>query len=66
MDRPLGYLLLDIVDGAAHKQVSVHPDHARQGLGRSVIETAESWARDGGLQAMTFTTYVEVPRSRPY
>ena len=38
-DTPVGYLLLDLVDGAAHiEQVSVHPDHARQGLGRSLIE----------------------------
>ena len=44
-DRAVGYLLLDVVDGAAHvEQVSVHPDHARQGLGRALIERAASWA----------------------
>ena len=66
-DRPLGYLLLDVVDGAAHiEQVSVHPDHSRRGIGRALIERAETWARDRGLLALTLTTYVEVPWNGPY
>ena len=33
-DRPVGYLLLDVVDGAGHiEQVTVHPGHARQDRG---------------------------------
>ena len=66
-DRAVGYLLLDVVDGAAHiEQVSVHPDHARQGIGRELIETASSWAAGRGLRALTLTTYVEVPWNGPY
>ena len=66
-DRPVAYLLIDVVDGAAHiEQVSVHPDHARQGLGRELIEHAASWARARGLDALTLTTYVDVPWNRPY
>ena len=31
-DRPVGYLVLDLVDGNGHvEQVSVHPSHARRG-----------------------------------
>src|SRR5215210_4460896 len=34
-DRPVAYLIADVVDGNAHvEQVSVHPDHARRGVGR--------------------------------
>ncbi len=66
-DRPVGYLLLDVVDGAAHiEQVSVHPDHARQSLGRALIERAGAWARVRGLHALTLTTYLEVPWNGPY
>jgi len=66
-DRPIGYLLLDLVDGAAHsEQVSVHPDHARQGIGRALIERAEWWARRHGLDALTLTAYREVPWNGPY
>jgi len=33
--QPVGYVLADVVDGCAHvEQVSVHPRHARQGLGK--------------------------------
>lgn len=67
MDRPFAYLLLDVVDKAAHiEQVSVHPDQARRGIGRALIDRAEKWARNRGLQALTLTTYVEVPWNGPY
>lgn len=66
-DRPIGYLLLDLVDGAAHiEQVSVHPDHARKRIGKALIEQAASWARSHGLAAVTLTTYREVPWNGPY
>ena len=66
-DRPLGYLLLDVVDDAAHiEQVSVHPDHARQGIGRALIERAAAWATARDLRALTLTTYLDVPWNGPY
>ena len=66
-DRPVGYLLVDLVDGAAHiEQVSVHPDHARQGIGRTLIERADVWARERDLRSLTLTTYVDVPWNAPY
>jgi GNAT superfamily N-acetyltransferase len=66
-DRPLGYLLLDVVDEAAHiEQVSVHPAHARQGVGRMLIARAAEWAREHSFTALTLTTYVKVPWNAPY
>ena len=66
-DRPVGYLILDLVDGAAHiEQVSVHPDQARQGLGRALIEHAARWASARELHSLTLTTYVDVPWNAPY
>jgi GNAT superfamily N-acetyltransferase len=66
-NQPVAYLLLDVVDGAAHvEQLSVHPDHARRGIGRALIEQAATWARSHGLEALTLTTYVEVPWNGPY
>jgi GNAT superfamily N-acetyltransferase len=66
-DRPVAYLLLDAVDGAAHiEQVTVHPVRARQGIGRALIEYAAQWARTRGLPALTLTTYVDVPWNGPY
>ncbi|MFD7978469.1 GNAT family N-acetyltransferase [Streptomyces sp. NPDC059071] len=66
-DRPVAYLLTDTVDGAAHiEQVSVHPDAARRGVGRALIEHLAGAAREQGLTALTLTTFAEVPWNAPY
>jgi N-acetylglutamate synthase-like GNAT family acetyltransferase len=58
---------VDVVDGAAHiEQVSVHPLHARRGVGRALIERAKGWARSQGLESVTLTTFVDVPWNGPY
>lgn len=64
---PIAYLLADVVDGAGHvEQVSVHPGHARRGLGRLLLETAAGWARERGLSALTLTSFADVPWNAPY
>jgi ribosomal protein S18 acetylase RimI-like enzyme len=66
-DHPVAYLLIDVVDGNAHvEQISVHPDHARQGLGKTLLDTAAAWAAEHGLAALTLTTYSDVPWNAPY
>jgi GNAT superfamily N-acetyltransferase len=65
--EPVAYLLADVVDGNGHvEQVSVHPAHARQGLGRLLLETLDAWAREHRLPALTLTSYAEVPWNGPY
>lgn len=66
-DEPVGYLLAEVVDGNAHiAQVSVHPSHARRGLGRAMIDAVASWADERGLAALTLTTFADVPWNAPY
>ncbi|WP_432537982.1 GNAT family N-acetyltransferase [Kineococcus arenarius] len=66
-DVAVAYLLLDVVDEAAHvEQVSVDPSHAHRGLGRQLIETAASWAAEHGFDVVTLTTFAEVPWNAPY
>ncbi|MEU7227617.1 GNAT family N-acetyltransferase [Streptomyces chrestomyceticus] len=61
---PLAYLLWEPVDGCAHiEQVSVHPDGARRGFGRALIERAR---QDSGLPSVTLTTFADVPWNAPY
>ncbi|MGV9313190.1 GNAT family N-acetyltransferase [Streptomyces sp. NPDC003691] len=65
--RPLGYLIHDTVDGAAHvEQVSVHPAAARRGLGSALIDHLAGLAAADGLTALTLTTFAEVPWNAPY
>lgn len=67
LDRPVAYLLVDVVDDAAHiEQVSVHPSHAGQGKGRQLIETAAVWAKQQGFAALTLTTFADVSWNAPY
>lgn len=66
-DEAVGYLVLDVVDGAAHvEQVSVHRDSARRGIGRALVDHAAGWATERGFAAMTLTTYLDVPWNGPY
>lgn len=66
-DHPVAYLLVSLVDGNAHvDQVSVHPAHARRGLGRTLLDTVACWARARGVPAIALTTFVDVPWNAPY
>ncbi|WP_346011942.1 GNAT family N-acetyltransferase [Streptomyces sp. SID3343] len=59
----VGYVMWDLVDGAAHvEQVSVHADAARRGLGRALIDRVQV---DSGL-ALTLTTFRDVAWNAPY
>lgn len=44
----------------------MHPEHARRGLGRTLLDTAAAWAEQRGLAALTLTTYSDVPWNAPY
>jgi len=64
--RPIGYVLVDIVDEGAHvEQVSVLPTHQGQGIGRALIEQVERWATSMGFETLTLTTFGHIPWNRP-
>jgi GNAT superfamily N-acetyltransferase len=66
-DRPLGFALLDVVDGCAHlEQLAVAPACQRRGIGRALIAAAAAWARERSLPALTLCTYRDVPWNGPY
>ena len=64
---PVAYLLAEVIDAGAHiEQVSVHPSHARRGLGSALIDAAADWAAERRMAALTLTTFAEVPWNAPY
>jgi ribosomal protein S18 acetylase RimI-like enzyme len=66
-DEPVGYLMAEVVDGCLQvEQVTVHPGHARRGLGRSLLDYAARRAAADGLPALTLTTFAPVPWNAPY
>jgi GNAT superfamily N-acetyltransferase len=59
---PVAFIAIGDVDGATHiHQVSVHPSHARQGIGAALIEHVKR-----GGRAVTLTTFRDVPWNEPY
>ncbi|MER5928909.1 GNAT family N-acetyltransferase [Streptomyces sp. NPDC002054] len=66
-DVPVAYLIADRVDGNLHvEQVSVHPDRARRGIGRSLLDHLAARAGTERVPALTLTTFTAVPWNAPY
>lgn len=66
-NRLAGFAMVETLDGEAHLiEIDVDPDHQGEGLGRRLIEAGADWARSKGLEAMTLTTYRDVPWNAPY
>jgi GNAT superfamily N-acetyltransferase len=66
-DAPVAFVVAAELDGCAHiEQVSVHPDHARRGVGARLIDRVADWAAGRGLTALTLTTFASVPWNAPY
>ncbi|MBW4721226.1 GNAT family N-acetyltransferase [Saccharothrix sp. SC076] len=64
---PVAWIAAEPVAGFAHvEQVSVHPDHARRGIGAALLDHVESWARERGLAGLTLTTFRDIPWNAPY
>ena len=62
----VGYVVAGLVDNMAHiEQVSVRPSHGRQGIGTGLVEHVATWARAKGLDAVTLTTFANVPWNAP-
>lgn len=65
--QAVAYILIDKVDGNVHiAQVTVHPQYARQGIGSALIDEVASWSAPQGFEAITLTTFRDVPWNRPY
>ena len=65
-DVPVGYVVVDLVDGCAHvEQISVAPDHQGGGVGRALLDEVGRWANEQGMSALTLTTFTDVPWNAP-
>ncbi len=64
---PVGFVHVLDADGHAHlEQLSVLPEHARQGYGRALVAAAIDEARSRGYSRMTLRTYAGVPWNAPF
>jgi len=66
-DPPVGLCRIDrIGDGAHLEQLSVHPDHARRGIGRALLRAGCGWAAAQGYDELTLATYRDVAWNGPF
>ncbi len=66
-DHPVGYALVELVDGHAHlEQLSVVPEHGRQGVGEALLQAVADWARARGDDEITLTTFRDVAFNAPF
>jgi GNAT superfamily N-acetyltransferase len=64
---PVAWVGVEELDGAAHvAQISVHPGHARRGIGARLLDHVAGWAAGRGLTALTLTTFRRIPWNEPY
>jgi GNAT superfamily N-acetyltransferase len=58
---------VELVDRVPHIwQLAVHPDHGRRGYGRALVGAVSEWARLHQFEAVTLTTYRDVPWNGPF
>ncbi len=69
--QPLGFVYLetlrDYFTGESHGHVStlaVNPEHEGQGVGQTLMHTAEAWAREQGFTTLTLTVFERNRRAR--
>lgn len=48
------------------RELAVHPEHGRRGIGRLLIEAVTDWARELSVASVTLTTFSDVPWNGPY
>jgi ribosomal protein S18 acetylase RimI-like enzyme len=66
-DVAVGFLLADIVDGHFHiKELDVHPDHQRKGLGTKLLQCAYEAAAERRFQLITLTTFEHLQWNAPF
>jgi len=66
-DPAVGFASVEIVDGAAHLwQLAVLPSEGRRGAGRALVTAVCDWARTHGFEAVTLTTFRDVPWNGPF
>ena len=65
-DVPIAFALCWLRPDSLHlREIDVHPDYSRRGLGRQMIQHLVGEARRRGLKQITLTTFSEVPWNAP-
>jgi len=58
--------VLEVADVAHLEQLSIAPEHGRQGHGRALLRAAIGEARRRGYERMTLRTFADIPWNGPF
>ncbi len=65
--HPVGFALTESDGTTLHlEEIDVLPEHGRRGVGKALVETICTWARDRGYTAITLTTFRDIPWNAPF
>jgi ribosomal protein S18 acetylase RimI-like enzyme len=66
-DTVIGFAIVDIVDGRTHiEEIDVAPRASGRGHGSRLVDEVARWARSTGSDALTLTTFRDVPWNAPW
>ena len=67
-NQPVGFAQVELLEEHhAHlKEIDVHPDHGRRGIGTRLVETVCEWAARSGYADITLTTFRDVRWNMPF
>lgn len=61
-DKAVGFAFLTEECGQIHlKELDVHPEHARKGIGSKLLSEVIIWAKNQKYKELTLTTFVHLP-----
>jgi GNAT superfamily N-acetyltransferase len=67
-DTPVGFAVVQMLaEDLPHlREIDVHPQHGRRGVGAALVRTVCEWSRRSGYAEITLTTFREVPWNMPF
>ena len=67
-DVAVGFAQIKVIEAnTVHlDELDVHPEHGRRGLGRMLVMAVCDWAEAKGYEAITLTTFREIPWNMPF
>jgi len=66
-DRVVGFALLSEKCGQIHlRELDIHPEYGRQGLGTKLLKNVISWAKSKNYIQLTLTTFRHLPWNAPF
>ncbi|MBO6717075.1 MAG: GNAT family N-acetyltransferase [Rhizobiaceae bacterium] len=66
-DAPVGYAVaIRLGDWSHLRELSVHPNHGRQGLGRALVRAVIAAAQNTGAAGVSLSTFRDIPFNRPF